>query len=60
MPHGIGVCMAVGGWLVRCEAVPCLQESKVYKVGKALLHLKGAFPCYEEGVSLYQGSAFVN
>ena len=22
--------------------------------GKALLHSKGAFPCYEEGVSLHQ------
>ena len=43
-----------------CEAVPCLQESKRSKEGKALLHSKRAFPCYEEGVSLYQGSAFVN
>lgn len=52
MPHGMGIRLAVGGWLVRCEAVPCLQESKRSKEGKALLHLKRAFPCYEEGVSL--------
>ena len=43
-----------------CEAVPCLQESKRSKEGKALLYSKRAFLCYEEGVSLYQGSAFVN
>ena len=28
VPHGMGICLAVGGWLVCCEAVPCLQESK--------------------------------
>ena len=60
MPHGMGICLAVGGWLVCCEAVPCLQESKRSTEGKALLHSKRAFPYYEEGVSLYQGSAFVN
>ena len=59
MPHGICVCMAVGGWLMCCEAVPCLQESKGWKEGKALLHSKGAFPCYEEGVSLHQRRRFL-
>ena len=54
MPHGIGICMAVGGWLVCCEAMHCLQEAKGEKEGKALLLSKGAFPCYEEGVSLHQ------
>ena len=53
MPHGIGVCLAVGGWLMCCEAMHCLQEAKGEKEGKALLHSKGAFPCYEEGVSLH-------
>ena len=54
----MGICLAVEGWLVCCEAVPCLQESKRSKEGKALLHSKRAFPCYKEGTSLIQGNAF--
>ena len=35
-----------------CEALPCLQESKRSKEGKALLYLKRAFLDGEKSLSL--------
>ena len=55
----------VFAWLLEvswCVARLCLvyKNQRGTKEGKALLHSKRAFPYYDEGVSLYQRSAFVN